>query len=49
MVILYGREAVGSNQSEEIDPLQFLPDPGVSGVRSMGPGLSMSKNFVKLY
>ena len=28
--------------------LHFLPDPGVSGVRSMGPGVSMSKNFVKL-
>ena len=22
--------------------LHFLPDPGVSGVRSMGPGVSMS-------
>ena len=28
----------------------FLPDPGVSGVRSMGPGLSMSvQDFVKLF
>ena len=26
----------------------FLPDPGVSGVRSMGPGVPPSKNFVKL-
>ena len=26
----------------------FLPDPGVSGVRSMGPGVHTSKNFVKL-
>ena len=28
---------------------RFLPDPSVSGVRSMGPGLSMYSSFVKLY
>ena len=31
-----------------VDNLCFLPDPGVSGVRSMGPGVPPSKNFVKL-
>ena len=33
--------------------INFLPDPGVSGVRSMGPGVSIyvttSRSFVKLY
>ena len=31
-----------ANKSPEITHFAFLPDPGVSGVRSMGPGVHTS-------
>ena len=33
---------------DSLDYFDFLPDPGVSGVRSMGPGVSMYNTFLKL-
>ena len=40
------------SQTPTNQPSRFLPDPGVSGVRSMGPGVSMSLHpsgsFLKL-
>ena len=37
-----------TNEQVNICILFFLPDPGVSGVRSMGPGVHTSESFVKL-